>query len=810
MSLTKGVKGQMILKIDLAKAYDRINWKFLESTLQAAGLPDDFVKLVMACVTTVRFQVLWNGGCTEPFQPTRGLRQGCPLSPYLFTLCIERLNHCIKDSVDRKAWRPITLSKDGPALTHLFFADDLVLFAEADLKQGEEVLTCLNRFCEASGEQVSKDKSCVFFSKNTMESVKKRISDMLGIKQTNNLGRYLGVPVIHGRVSKDTYKFILEKIDQRLSGWKARSLSLAGRVTLATSVLNALPNYVMQTAVLPVSVCDTIDRKVRAFIWGAEDGASKTHLVNWETICKPKELGGLGMRSARALNLSYIMKLGWAFLNKSEELWIRVLQGKYFKVNDAGALVMKKSNHSRLWKGIVDTWPILKQQVVWDIREGHNVQFWMDPWLAEGTILSEHIIGNGEGINWHATVAEMVTIEGEWKWEDLAPHLTQNLLALIAGTDPPRPGLGEDITAWGMEPDGKFKLRSAYSAAVEWLSDEEWETEEANNHHHWKRLWKWAGPNRIKHFLWLVFHDRLMTNAQRKRRKLTTDDTCPMCRNGPETTEHIMRHCSGSIQVWHRLGIQETTLTCGLGFADWFDEHLKRDQEGLLFGVAAWYLWKRRNEKVFHNLTQEDQVLAQRIGCWTSTIRQAQENDTASHKEATRKTTQKLAWSPPPQDWMCVNTDGSEKQPGSEAAGGGIIRDWMGKCMGAFVENLGVCTITRAEIMAAIRGLQMAWKNGYRKVLLQLDSTTAINILTSQDQIEHRYHNLVLQFQRLLQQNWEVKISHIYREGNKVADFLANKGHSASIGFHIFESADPGLNFWILYDVLGITQNRLI
>ncbi|CAI0422377.1 unnamed protein product [Linum tenue] len=130
--------------------------------------------------------------------------------------------------------------------------------------------------------------------------------------------------------------------------------------------------------------------------------------------------------------------------------------------------------------------------------------------------------------------------------------------------------------------------------------------------------------------------------------------------------------------------------------------------------------------------------------------------------------------------------------------------------MGAFVENLGVCTITRAEIMAAIRGLQMAWKNGHRKVLLQLDSTTAINILTSQDQTEHRYHNLVFQFQRLLQQNWEVRISHIYRESNKVADFLANKGHSTSIGFHVLASPDPGLSFWILYDVLGISQTRLI
>ncbi|CAI0378945.1 unnamed protein product [Linum tenue] len=104
----------------------------------------------------------------------------------------------------------------------------------------------------------------------------------------------------------------------------------------------------------------------------------------------------------------------------------------------------------------------------------------------------------------------------------------------------------------------------------------------------------------------------------------------------------------------------------------------------------------------------------------------------------------------------------------------------------------------------------MAWEKGYRKVLLQLDSTTAINILSSHDHTEHRYRNLVLQFQGLIQRNWEVRISHIYREGNKVADFLANTGHSVSIGYHVFESSDSGLTYWILYDVLGISQTRLI
>ncbi|CAL1413655.1 unnamed protein product [Linum trigynum] len=149
---------------------------------------------------------------------------------------------------------------------------------------------------------------------------------------------------------------------------------------------------------------------------------------------------------------------------------------------------------------------------------------------------------------------------------------------------------------------------------------------------------------------------------------------------------------------------------------------------------------------------------------------------------------------------MSINTDGSVKQPGSLAAAGGLIQDWTGRCVDAFVENLGIFTITRAEIKAAIRGLQMAWRKGYRKVHIQLDSTTAVNILSSQNQTDHRYFNLVQQFKGLVQQNWEVKISHTYRECNKAADFLANKGHGVSIGFHDFRIDDPGLSFWILYD----------
>ncbi|CAL1360490.1 unnamed protein product [Linum trigynum] len=112
-----------------------------------------------------------------------------------------------------------------------------------------------------------------------------------------------------------------------------------------------------------------------------------------------------------------------------------------------------------------------------------------------------------------------------------------------------------------------------------------------------------------------------MTNAQQKKRKLTMDDNCPMCRNGPETTEHILRQCPSSIQVWHRLGIQETTLTCGLGFAAWLNEHLKRDQEGVeshSHWLPTGRVWIRREAAARQNYVKYLRVTADSIAASSS------------------------------------------------------------------------------------------------------------------------------------------------------------------------------------------------
>lgn len=160
-------------------------------------------------------------------------------------LCIERLSQLIHVATSQGFWKPITLARGGPKLSHLMFADDLVLFSEATMDQVRVVKMCLDLFCNSSGQKVSNDKTQVFFSKNVHWRVRTQLSEALGFQRTEDLRKYLGVPLIHKRVSRHTFRYVIDKASQRLSTWKARNISMAGRTTLVRSVLQALPNYVM-------------------------------------------------------------------------------------------------------------------------------------------------------------------------------------------------------------------------------------------------------------------------------------------------------------------------------------------------------------------------------------------------------------------------------------------------------------------------------------------------------------------------------------------------------------------------------------
>jgi len=164
MSRVKGNKMFMSIKIDLEKAYDRLNWNFVEKCLEDCNFPPKLIQVIHHCISSPSYKILWNGEKTDSFVPTRGIRQGDPLSPYLFVICMEKLSHIIADQVDACYWKPMRAGRYGPQISHLVFADDLLLFAEASIEQAHCVLHCLDMFCQASGQQINYQKTQVFFS----------------------------------------------------------------------------------------------------------------------------------------------------------------------------------------------------------------------------------------------------------------------------------------------------------------------------------------------------------------------------------------------------------------------------------------------------------------------------------------------------------------------------------------------------------------------------------------------------------------------------------------------------------------------
>ncbi|MCH81009.1 non-LTR retrotransposon transposase, partial [Trifolium medium] len=198
----------------------------------------------------------WNGARLEMFKPQRGIRQGDPISPYLFVLCMDKLLHLIIHAVDEGKWKGIKAGRNGPMVSHLMFADDLLLFGEASENQTRCVMDILQQFCCMSGQQVSQEKTSV---------------------------------PLHGRAPKRSdFQYILDQVSAKLSTWKAKQLSFSGRVTLAKSVIEAIRIYPMMSLRIPKSCLEEIQRLQRQFIWGDTDQKRRYHAVGWDKVTVPK------------------------------------------------------------------------------------------------------------------------------------------------------------------------------------------------------------------------------------------------------------------------------------------------------------------------------------------------------------------------------------------------------------------------------------------------------------------------------------------------------------------------------------------
>ncbi|XP_074301011.1 uncharacterized protein LOC141632358 [Silene latifolia] len=245
---------------------------------------------------------------------------------------MEYLSRLIKFATDRWPFQYHPLCKNLK-LTHLMFADDLLLFCKGKPQSIWLLMRAFSSFSKASGLAMNNAKSEIFFS-GVAEDIKEGIKMVTGFKEGTMPFRYLGVPIKAGRLTKSECSALTEKMVARIRGLRAKKLSYAGRVTLINAVLNTLQNYWAQMFIIPKSIINNIMAICRNYLW---DGSSEYHrvpMVAWDKVTLPKKEGGLGIRRADTWNIANVGKLvDWIYC-KADRLWIKWVSDVYIKDHD--------------------------------------------------------------------------------------------------------------------------------------------------------------------------------------------------------------------------------------------------------------------------------------------------------------------------------------------------------------------------------------------------------------------------------------------------------------------------------------------
>nr|XP_017221408.1 PREDICTED: uncharacterized protein LOC108198150 [Daucus carota subsp. sativus] len=237
-----GRAGRMALKLDMSKAYDRVEWSFLRAMLEKLGFDRRLVNLLLECVTSARYRINHSGKEFGLIVPERGIRQGDPLSSYIFLICMEGLTTLIQENVRRKNIKGIKVARGAPILSHLFFADDNYIYCQANSEAANKVISMLQVYEKASGSE-----GCC---------------NILQFQEAGANTTYLGLPSIIGRNKKAVLGYLKERMQTRIEGYDKKLLSKGGKEILLKTVVQALPSYAMSGSFLTASLgCNP------SFVW---------------------------------------------------------------------------------------------------------------------------------------------------------------------------------------------------------------------------------------------------------------------------------------------------------------------------------------------------------------------------------------------------------------------------------------------------------------------------------------------------------------------------------------------------------------
>ena len=308
------------IKIDLQKAFDSLSWKFIFDVLIALKFPRIFVEWIRKCITTPWYSISINGGLEGYFKGGKGIRQGDPLFPYIFVIVMNVLSSLLDAAAAQGVFKFHPKCK-RINLTHLSFADDLLIFTKGELESVVGIQKVLELFYTYSGLKLNCEKN-ELFSIGVQRQEIERIHQATGFKISKLPVRYLGVPLVTKRLTARDCEPLMEKITARINAWSVKMLSYAGRLQLIKSVLFSMHNYWCRQFILSKGVLKRICQLCAGYLWQGKESTVKGARVSWKTICYPKSEGGLGIKDLDSWNKACIIQNIWAIITQSGSLWI--------------------------------------------------------------------------------------------------------------------------------------------------------------------------------------------------------------------------------------------------------------------------------------------------------------------------------------------------------------------------------------------------------------------------------------------------------------------------------------------------------
>jgi len=617
---TSKIKGAVI-KIDLSKAYDKVNWLFIRLLLTHLGFNINFIRWVMSCITTVSFAVLINGSASPFFHSGRGLRQGCPLSPLLFLLVAEGLSRAIAEASRNGSFKGIKISPSFH-LTHLLFVDDVLIFCSGSRRDAESLNSILDLFSKATGMEYNTRKSTISSSLLSDGEIARLKSFFpFETKSIEDGLKYLGFNLKPNNYKKSDWLWLLEKLDKKLKVWSHKWLSRAGRLVLVKSVLEAIPVYWMSLSWIPKGVIEAYRRLCFKFLWSGKKDSQVTPWVKWEILARPKDRGGWGLKNIFLFSKALAAKVGWRLLSSSS-LWQKVVVEKYIAPDSLEAWIRKLDKNSKgisvVWKAVLKSFSIIGNNLAWKIGNGEKVRIGVDPWQGSS---SHHLLSpralealEGRGIFMISQLADeqSTTLWAQgWKTarslgleDGIAPDLDRLISALRNSHIRLRDR--EDALIWDKDPGGFYTPKAGYLSISQETSEQRW---------WWKKLWKLKCPPKSKIFMWCAFENKVPTWDILKKRNLSGPGWCCLCKNEEESSYHLFMQCKYMTDVWGEcsklLGILFRWEGSSLeeAWKSWISYPAYHETCSLPI-LVIWGIWLARNSSIFRDKEISPEVTA--------------------------------------------------------------------------------------------------------------------------------------------------------------------------------------------------------